>query len=231
MRSRTVVALAALALVPLATSCSSPGGTAANTQEQSYEVTEPITALVIDAQAARVIVEAGAGPVTVTEIHRYDDARPTTAHQVDGQTLTLTETGCGGDDNVRCDVEYRVRVPGATSADITAAAGGVTVTNLAGNVSVTTQAGAIEGSGLSGDEVVVTTKAGAATLEFAEAPSMVRATTDLGAIELKMPGDRAYAVDVGTTVGASKVSVQRDDASAHRIEVKTQVGAVSIAPR
>jgi hypothetical protein len=222
MRSRTVVALAALALVPLATACSSPGGTAANTQEQSYEVTEPITALVIDAQAARVIVEAGAGPVTVTEIHRYDDARPTTAHQVDGQTLTLTETGCGGDDNVRCDVEYRVRVPGATSADITAAAG---------DVSVTTQAGAIEGSGLSGDEVVVTTKAGAATLEFAEAPSMVRATTDLGAIELKMPGDRAYAVDVGTTVGASKVSVQRDDASAHRIEVKTQVGAVSIAPR
>ena len=84
MRSRTVVALAALALVPLATACSSPGGTAANTQEQSYEVTEPITALVIDAQAARVIVEAGAGPVTVTEIHRYDDARPTTTEQLVG---------------------------------------------------------------------------------------------------------------------------------------------------
>jgi len=231
MRSRIVVALAALAIVPVAAACSGPGGTAANKQEQSYEVTEPVTALVVDAQAARVIVEAGDGPITVTEIHRYDDQRPTTSHQVDGQTLTLTETGCGGDDNVRCDVEYRVRVPSATSTDITAAAGGVTVTNLAGDITVTTQAGAIEGTGLSGDQVVVTTKAGAATLEFTEAPSMLRATTDLGAIELKVPGDQAYAVDVGTTVGASKVSVQRDDASAHKIEVKTQVGAISIAPR
>lgn len=232
MRSRIVVALAALAIVPLGAACSAgQDGTAANKQEQSYEVTEPVTALVVDAQAARVVVEAGDGPVTVTEIHRYDDQRPTTSHQVDGQTLTLTQTGCENDGIGRCDVEYRVRVPSATSTDITAAAGGVTVTNLAGNVSVTTQAGAIEGTGLSGDQVVVTTKAGAATLEFTEAPSMLRATTDLGAIELRVPGDQTYAVDVGTTVGASKVSVQRDDASTHKIEVKTQVGAVSIAPR
>lgn len=231
MRSRTLVALAALALVPLAAACSGRDATATNTQEQSYEVTEPVTALVIDAQAARVIVEAGDGPVTVTEIHRFDGERPTTAHQVDGQTLRLTETGCAGNDNVRCEVEYRVRVPGATSTDITAAAGGVTMTNLAGNVNVTTQAGAVEGSGLSGDEVVVTTKAGATSLEFTEAPSMVSATTDLGAVDLKMPGDQTYAVNVGTSVGASEVTVQRDDASAHKIEVKTQVGAVSIAPR
>jgi DUF4097 and DUF4098 domain-containing protein YvlB len=229
MRSRTVVALAALALVPLAAACGQDAP-AANKQEQSYEVTEAVKALVVDAQAARVIVEAGDGPVTVTEIHRYDDQRPTTTHKVDGQTLTLTQTGCG-DGIGRCDVEYRVRVPGATSADITAAAGGVTVTNLAGNVTVTTQAGAIEGSGLSGDEIVVSTKAGAATLEFTEAPSMLRATTDLGAIELKVPGDQAYAVNLGTTVGASKVTVQRDDASTHKIEVRTKVGAVSIAPR
>lgn len=231
MRTRILAALAALTLVPLA-ACGSGSDLdpTAQTREQSYDIAEPFTALVVDAQAARVTVEAGDGPATVTEVHRYGDQPPTTTHQVDGTTLRLTQTGCAEDVTDRCRVEYKVRVPAATTTEITAAAGGVTLVDLAGDVTVTTQAGAVEGSGLAGDRIVVATKAGATSLVFAEAPALVRATTELGAVELKLPGGQSYAVDVGQTVGGSKVSVPRDDASAHRIEVRTTLGAVNIMP-
>jgi hypothetical protein len=38
---------------------------------------------------------------------------------------------------------------------------------------------------LAGDSVTVDTEAGAASLEFAEAPSMVKVTTDVGAIRVE----------------------------------------------
>ena len=92
------------------------------------------------------------------------------------------------------------------------------------------QAGAVEGTGLSGDTVVVQTQAGAMTLEFAEAPATVQATTELGAVTVRVPGNAAYAVDARTDVGSAKVSVRQDPAAPHKIAVKTQVGAVTIEP-
>ena len=222
MRSRTAVALTALALMPLS-ACF--GGS--TTDDLSYQIDESLTALVIDARAASVAIAIGDGPVTVTEEHRYSKTKPTTAHRVDGQTLRLTESGCG-DDDARCDVGYTIRMPKAMSADITAQAGAVKVDGLAGDVHVITQAGAVEGHALASDEVTVKTEAGATSLEFAEAPTLVRITTSVGAVELGVPGTTAYAVDVQTSVGASSVDVDQDPASAHRIEVHTDTGAVEI---
>ena len=45
--------------------------------------------------------------------------------------LRLTESGCG-DDELRCDVDYRIRMPMAMSAEITAQAGGSRWTASAG---------------------------------------------------------------------------------------------------
>ena len=114
------------------------------------------------------------------------------------------------------------------SVDISAAAGAVKVDGLAGNLHVTTQAGAVEGHGLTSDEVNVKTEAGAASLEFSQPPAQVHTTTSLGAVDLRLPGTTSYAVDVRTEVGANTVDVDRDPASAHRITVRTEVGAVSI---
>ena len=50
----------------------------------------------------RVAIAVGDGPVTVTEEHRYSRGKPSTAYEVQGQTLRLTESGCQ-DDNARCD--------------------------------------------------------------------------------------------------------------------------------
>jgi DUF4097 and DUF4098 domain-containing protein YvlB len=223
MRFRTAAALTAVALLPL-TACT---GGPATTDQLSYEIDQSLTSLVIDARAASVAIVVGDGPVTVTEEHRYSSGKPTTAHQVDGQTLRLTESGCR-DDDARCDVGYTIRLPEAMSVDITAQAGAVKLDGLAGNLRITTEAGAVEGRRLSSDQVIIQTEAGAADLEFAEPPSLSRTTTNLGAVKLRLPDTTAYAVDVRTKVGASSVDVDRDPSSTHKITVRTEVGGVKI---
>jgi putative adhesin len=223
--TRWTAALCAAALAfGTLTACSSGATT---TDEQSYEISDRVSALVVDGRAAAVTIETGDGPVTVTEVYHYSDDRPGTSHRVDGSTLRLSDTGCRNDE-VRCSVEFRIRMPSATTATVTARAGAVKITGLAGNITVTTDAGAVQAHGLAADQVTVTTQAGAASLDFAEAPTMVKAATQVGAVEVKLPGDTAYAVDAATSVGSSDVTVRRDPASAHRIQVKTDVGAIRV---
>jgi hypothetical protein len=223
MRRVAVSAVMAVALGAMA-ACSAGRTT---TDEQSYEISEQVTALTVDGKAAVVTVEGGEGPVTVTEIYRYADDRPGTSHRLDGATLRLSDTGCQNDEG-RCDVEFRVRVPSTTTVTVTTRAGAVKVNGLTGNVTVTTDAGVVEANRLAGDEVTVTTQAGATSLEFVEPPTSVKVSTQLGAVDVRLPSGTAYAVDVATGVGASDVSVQRDAASAHRIQIKTEVGAVKV---
>jgi DUF4097 and DUF4098 domain-containing protein YvlB len=226
MNRRLAAAVTALVLLPLA-GC---GGGSTTTDEVAYTIDQPFTALVIDSRAAAVEITTGDGPASVKEVHKYSKDKPRTGHQVDGQTLRLTESGCV-DDNARCGVEYHITVPAATTAQITAQAGAVRLTGLAGDIHVTTQAGAVEGTGLSGAEVVVKSQAGAVSLEFTEAPTLLRANTELGAVELRVPGDSAYAVAASTDLGKAEISVRQDAASAHRIEASAQAGAVTVEPR
>ena len=223
MRSRTA-ALTTIVLLPLGACFAGP----TTTDQLSYSIDQPLTALVIGAQAASVAIVVGDGPVTVTEELSHAGGKPATTHEVEGQTLRLTESGCPGDEDPRCGVRYTIRMPKAMSADITAEAGAVKVDGLAGNVRITTQAGVVEGRALTSDEVVVQTEAGAASLEFARPPALVETTTSLGPVNLRLPGTTSYAVDVRTEVGASTVDVDRNPAAAHRITVRTEVGAVNI---
>jgi hypothetical protein len=225
MRTAAAAVTLGVAVVALA-GCAGVGGSA-TTDEQSYEIAERIDSVVVDARAAAVTIETGDGPVTVTETYRFTDDKPTTSHRVDGSTLRLTDTGCRTD-NARCGVEFRIHLPAAARAEITAQAGAVKVTGLTGDMSVTTQAGAVEGRALGGDEVSVSTQAGATTLEFTRAPSSVRASTEVGAIEVRVPSDTSYAVDVHTAVGKADVSVPHDSTSQHKIQARTDVGAIRI---
>lgn len=226
MSKRTAVALTAIGLLLPVAACT--GGSTIS-EKADYQIDEPVTALAIGTRAAGVEIKTGNGPVTVTEEYRYSKGKPTTAHQVEGATLRLTESGCG-DDDARCEVRYRIRVPAAMSVEITAQAGAVDVDGLAGTLHVSTQAGAVEGRALTSDEVTVRTEAGATSLEFLEAPTLIRTTTSLGAVELRVPRTEAYAVDVHTGVGGNSVRVDKDPASTHRIEVRSEVGAVSVEP-
>jgi len=226
--ARVPAAATALAVALLLSVAACTGGST-TTDEVRYRIDERVTALVIDARAAGVDIVTGDGPVTVTEEHRYSAGRPATAHRVEGTTARLTESGCG-DDDARCEVRYRIRMPAALSVDVTAQAGAVKMDGVAGAVRVTTEAGSVEGRALAGDRVTVRTEAGATSLEFTEAPALISATTSMGAVELRVPATTAYAVDVRTSVGRNTVGVDEDPASAHRIEVRTDVGAVRIEP-
>jgi DUF4097 and DUF4098 domain-containing protein YvlB len=203
------------------------GCSRARSDEQSYEVTEQIRSLVIEARAAAVTVEAGNGPVRVTETYRYTNDRPGTSHQVSGTALRLTESGCPTDE-LRCSVEFSVRVPAATAVEITTQAGAVSLVDLTGDVMIITDAGAVEGKGLGGDSVSVKTQAGATSLEFTEPPATVEASTELGAISVKVPGGTAYAVDASTEAGGSDVSVQQDPSSPHKLSLRTRVGGIRV---
>ena len=217
------VALSAL------TACGGTGGgsTTTTTEEQTYDVPQPINALAVDARVAAVTVETGNGPVTVTERYRFGDDKPSTSHRVDGSTLHLIDTGCRNDE-VRCDVEFRVRVPAEASLLVKAQAGAVTVTGIAGRIDVTTEAGSFEGTTLTADEVSVTSQAGATSMEFAKAPATVRASTEAGTIRVRVPDGTAYAVEADTDLGASDISVQRDPASEHRIAVSSSAGSITV---
>jgi hypothetical protein len=220
-----------LAVVPLGlvlAACSGPSGST-TTDEVSYQVDQAVTGLVLDARAASIVVDVGDGPAKVREVYRYAGDKPATAHRVDGKTLRLTGSGCN-DDNIRCDTEFHVTMNAASTADITSQAGAVKINGLTGDIRVKSQAAAVEGTGLAGDSVTVDTEAGAASLEFAEAPSMVKVTTKAGAVAVRVPGSTAYAVQTRTSVGGSDVSVQKDPASAHRIQVTTDVGAIRVEP-
>lgn len=197
------------------------------TDEQSYDVAEQVKSLIIDARAAAVTVQAGDGVIKVTETYHYSNDRPRTSHEVNGTALRLTESGCATDE-VRCNVEFTVRVPAPTAVNITAKAGAVTLADLTSDVTVVTDAGAVEGKNLAGDSVTVTTDAGATSLQFSEPPASVKASTEVGAISLKLPGGTAYAVDVSTKAGGSDIQVQQDSKSPYKISLRTNVGGIRV---
>jgi hypothetical protein len=218
--------MAGLVVAAATAGCSAVGE---RTDEQTYEVTEPVTSLVVDARAGTVSVSTGDGPLTVTERYAYRNDKPRTAHQVDKDTLTLTETGCA-DDTVGCNVQYRIQVPETTVVTITTNAGAVELADLAGDVRVETDAGTVQARNLAADQVSVRTHAGATSLHFREPPVSVQATTDLGAIVVEVPRGTAYAVETVTSVGGANVSVPRDPASRHKITLRTDLGGIEVKP-
>src|ERR671913_1635206 len=143
IRTSLIAAVGLSVLIPAA-GCTSPNS---KTDEQSYDVTEQVQSLIIDARAAAVTVTTGDGAIKVTETYHYSKDRPRTSHEVSGTALRLTESGCATDE-LRCTVEFSVQVPAATAVNITAQAGAVTLAGLSSDVTVITEAGAVGGEGL-----------------------------------------------------------------------------------
>jgi DUF4097 and DUF4098 domain-containing protein YvlB len=221
-----VPGLLAVGVIAVATtvSCGLPG---LRTEEQTYEITEAVTNLVIEARAGAVTVAAGEGPVRVTETYEYRDDKPRTSHRVEEATLQLTETGCASD-TLRCSVHFRIQVPTATAVTIITNAGAVELDDLHGDIRVKTDAGAVQAKNLAGDQVDVETDAGATSLHFREPPTAVTATTDLGAIAVEVPRGTAYAVNAVTSVGKADIRVERDSSSPHKITLRTDVGGIRV---
>ena len=199
-------------------------GTQPNREDNTYHLTEKVSHLVLTGHAGGIEVVAGDGPVEVHERLQYDDTKPTTSHRVDGDTLRLAaEDACR-----RCTVHYTIRVPAATSVDVTTEAGAITIRDITGDLSLKTDAGAIRGTGLGSAHTTAKTEAGALALAYTSVPTDVDGRSDAGAVDIKVPGGTTYAVDATTDAGHRTVDVQTSDAATHKIKAHTNAGAITV---
>jgi hypothetical protein len=209
---------------------SSYGNSTATASAQTsagYQLDPAVTSLRFNADAASVDLTAkeGASAISVTE----DTHGATTNKEVTGSNAVLTSK-CPEGINFgnSCRVDYTVTVPPRTSVDIEGAAGNISLTGPLANATVNTAAARINGTGLGAGTISATTNAGQVDLAFAAAPTSVQVKSDAGEVTLTLPGAEKYNVTVKTTLGSQDVSVDKDAASTHRIDVTTTIGAVTV---
>ncbi|MDL4775380.1 MULTISPECIES: DUF4097 family beta strand repeat-containing protein [Thermomonosporaceae] len=210
------------------------------TFEDDAAVPGKITSVRLENRSGGIALHGRQGLAKVT-LHRsvsYRDHRPDgPTHRVEGGVLVLG--GCGD----RCSVGYTADIPagipvtgGVSSGAITlSAVGGVRVTASSGRitldgtggpVSVRTSSGRIRGTGLRGGKIEARTSNGAIDLAPAT-PSDVRAQTSNGAIKVTVPAGR-YRVSAKTSHGGKHIGVADDPAGAHRLDLTTSNGAITV---
>jgi DUF4097 and DUF4098 domain-containing protein YvlB len=216
-------------------------------EETSYTVDEKIGALSVRDPSGRIEVLTGTGPVSVREQYTYASSPPKTSHKVEGDTLSLVNSGCDQSGlNRRCQVDYRIEVPAGTTVTVNADAGQVTVTGISAAVKVTADAGAVQltdvtgaievtagagsvrGTGLAGP-TTVDSDAGSVDLAYVKVPTSVNVTSDAGKVTVRLPAG-SYAVDAQVSAGRRTVDVTNDPSSPNKITVKSSAGSVEVIP-
>jgi hypothetical protein len=90
--------------------------------------------------------------------------------------------------------------------------------------------GFISATGLTSASVSLTTRVGGISASFAVAPATVKASANVGAITLHVPGTASYKVAADARVGKTSVSAPQSASSGHDITARTDVGAIVVAP-
>lgn len=167
----------------------------------------------------------------------------------DGSTLEIVHE-CPFLIGWTCRASLDVTVPAVVSVDGSTSNGSIDVTAVEGPISVTTSNGPISidgtpstifartsngpitGSGLSGENVEVSTSNGRIVLEFDQAPASLRATTSNGAIEIALPPDAPpYFVDTSTSNGRVVTDIRTDPTATGSIVVQTSNGNITLVYR
>jgi Putative adhesin len=224
-RTASIVASAsvcAVAAVVVPTACAVLGAQYHLTV--SYDVSQPITTVVIDDGAGNVQVTGGASALSVSELQSYRNAAPTSSHAVVDGTLTLafhcSSNGCG--------IDYDVKVPDGVAVRIDAGAGDVTLSELDGSIQATADAGKITASGLTARQARFTDSAGDILVGFATPPVSLYADSSAGDVTLLVPGSANYQVAASSQAGAVHVTVPQSAGSANTITAKSAAGDVAV---
>ena len=208
----------------------SPGLSVPGTHQAtaSYQITAPVSTVVIVSHVGNVTVTGGSGPgASVTQQVYYSKTAPATTRTVSGRTLTVTYD-CPA--QLVCGVVYTLAVPRSAVVRVTAGAGAVRLTGLAGSVTARTDVGLIDATGLTSASASLTTRVGGISASFTTAPTAVRATASVGAITVHVPGTTSYKVAADARVGKATVSTPQSASSGHDITATTDVGAIVVAP-
>jgi hypothetical protein len=218
--------------------------------EDSFETTDAISALVLQADAGNVTIDAcDAEGATVTHALKWtgpDDARPQADAVVTGETLDVT-SDCQ-DLNLFCEVTWTITLPASAALDVRLDAGNIAVTGiggdanlelaagdtdlagLSGNVTLTSDAGNLHGTDLATPTFAATIDAGDATLGFTPAAPLVDLDVEgqSGDLSLSVPGG-AWDLDVWTASGELAVFGVDDAPTAERhLTVHASAGDIDV---
>jgi hypothetical protein len=236
--------LAAALIVGLSSCALSIGGLQHRTN--SYSIGSQVTTLVVMDQAGDVHINGGSSDtISVTEHISFHGTAPATTHRIAEGTLTL-DSNCPAAET--CTVRYSITAPRAITVRVTDSAGDVglgslggpitvhvnagkiSLSSLAGPVDATINAGSITGQQLSSANASLHVSAGEIDVTFSEPAAAITATSDVGAITVRVPGTVTYNVTADATVGNVHVAVSRSSAAAHRITASTKTGSITIEP-
>jgi hypothetical protein len=238
------------------------------TVERTNAFTPAGDRLVIDADGDVTIGPSADGRVHVQTVVRHGLGRPEIVQESTAAGVRL-DAGCREFLAVRCDVRHEVRVPPAfqvtidgADGDIAASGlsgaltvdrstGDITVVELSGPLDLRTRDGRITGSTLRSEAARAATDHGDVLLELLTPPRSVEVDTTAGDVDLAVPGDTTYRIDVTTDDGVLvlplgagatdwsddridggevQVAVPYDRASPRVLRVASDVGDTTIRP-
>ncbi|MBG0815973.1 DUF4097 family beta strand repeat-containing protein [Planomonospora sp. ID82291] len=226
MKKNIPVAGALLGTVLVLSAC----GIATQQTAVSYDVTDEVLVLSVDAQAGDIVVnESARSGIRVTETLHWNNDKPKTEHSVDGGTLTLKYDCPSGFGVVSCSVDYKVEIPKGLRVQIETGAGDITLRSLTGEVEAGSGAGDIEASGLAGKAFVADTGAGDIEAGFTAAPDRVDVETGAGDATVRLPKG-PYRVDVSSGAGDETVKVDKDPSAARTVKVSSGAGDAKVLP-
>ncbi|WP_043467850.1 DUF4097 family beta strand repeat-containing protein [Kitasatospora sp. MBT66] len=204
------------------------------------------------AGAGRVTVQAdglrvtlsqdGSSQVTVAMSGSYTGRVPKVAVTRSGSDVTVT-AGCSDD----CSEHLQITVPAGLAAQVSTGDAGIRAKGLTGRLDLTTGLGGVEVDGSSGPLTVrstygtvtladssapnaeVITTDGAVSASFTAAPASLKVTTGYGTVDLKVPHDATYHVDVQSSQSSPSVSLPNTATDApHSLVVKTTRGGITV---
>jgi hypothetical protein len=226
-----ILAGTVLAVGALASGCRYGFNAQSNEAVDDTTLTQAITAVHLASGSGNVSIQVGSSASVHRELH-YDNNKPGPTTTVANGVLTLND--CGQD----CTVDYLVTVPAAaridgstssgdimiadaSSVDVQASSGNVSVAGATGQVSVTTSSGDIKAASAGGDvqarstsgDITVSGVKGAATLASqsgriaASGLSGAHTTAHASSGNVSVTADVVQNVDVQTTSGDVTITV------------------------
>ncbi|MGN9844324.1 DUF4097 family beta strand repeat-containing protein [Nonomuraea sp. H19] len=227
---RTAMIAGLVGLVAVLTGCGVSGPL--DEDAVSYDVTDKVAALHVEADSGTVeVVESDRRGIRVTERLSWRKSKPETSHKLQGDTLKLTftcpATWGWGAMGTSCDVSYQVEVPKGLRVKVGSDSGALTLKNLSGAVEATTDSGAIEGSGLTGMQVVTKTDSGDMTLAFAGQPGKVTTSTDSGDTVIHVP-QGPYKIVAKTDSGNKDIKAASAPSAWRSIELSSDSGNLAV---
>jgi hypothetical protein len=185
-----------------------------------------------DERVESVSVDVGSGDLTlrggdvafVTVTARVEGDANHLGHSLSDGHLALFDE-CNDD---HCSVDINATIPAGVSVELHTSSGDIHLDGLLGTLSLDTGSGDIQGSSLSGADLVAVTGSGDVDLDVIAPAERIHVRTGSGDVHLDVPSG-SYALRIDTGSGDTSVRGITDDAGAlNTLEVTTGSGDVTI---